>query len=147
LALLCYRLDSTALEAVITRLKVPSVQAEDLRQVLALRDVLPTLARRQKSSVLVHTLDGFSDPALFVTWLASESRLAARQILRYVCKLRKMRPALDGKYLKSLGMKPGPEMGRTLDALRDALLDGEVKTREEQEALVREYLASVERGE
>jgi tRNA nucleotidyltransferase (CCA-adding enzyme) len=147
LALLCYRLDSTALEAVITRLKVPSVQAEDLRQVLALRDVLPTLARRQKSSVLVHTLDGFSDPALFVTWLASESRLAARQILRYVCKLRKMRPALDGKYLKSLGMKPGPEMGRTLDALRDALLDGEVKTREEQEALVRKYLASVERGE
>jgi hypothetical protein len=37
-------------------------------------------------------------------------------------------------------MPPGPEMGRTLDALRDALLDGEVKTHEEQEAFVRERL-------
>jgi tRNA nucleotidyltransferase (CCA-adding enzyme) len=97
--------------------------------------------------VLVHTLDGFSDPALFVAHIAADSKLAARQIQRYVCKLRDVRPALDGKYLKSLGMKPGPNMGRTLDALRDALLDGEVKTLDEQEAFVQEYLTSVERRE
>ena len=146
LALLCYRLDLTALEAVITRLKVPSAQAADLRQVLALKDVLPMLSRRQKSSVLVHALDDVSDPALFVTWVAADSKLAARQIQRYVCKLRDVRPALDGKYLKTLGMKPGPEMGRTLGALRDALLDGEVTTREEQQVFVKEYIARMERG-
>jgi tRNA nucleotidyltransferase (CCA-adding enzyme) len=65
--------------------------------------------------------------------------------LRYVCKLRGVRPALDGKYLKSLGMKPGPDMGQVLVALRDALLDGEVSTRQEQEAFVKK-LASVEKG-
>jgi len=143
LALLGYRLDSTALEAVITRLRIPSEQADDLRQVLALKDALLALGRRQKPSVLVHTLDGYSDSALFVTWLAVESKLAARQILRYVCKLRNIKPALDGRYLKSLGMKAGPEMGRTLDALRDALLNGAVHMREEQEAFVKEYLSKL----
>ena len=60
--------------------------------------------------------------------LATDSKLAARQIQRYVCKLRDVRPELDGKYLQIAGRcKPGPEMGRILDALRDALLDGEVK--------------------
>jgi hypothetical protein len=37
-------------------------------------------------------------------------------------------------------MKPGPEMGRVLEALQDALLDGEVHTREQQEAFVRKLI-------
>jgi len=140
LALLCYRLDVTGLESVITRLRIPSTQADDMRQAQALKTFMPELARRQKPSALVRLLKDYRDAALFVTWAASDSKLAARQIQRYVCSLRDMRPELDGKYLRSLGMPPGPEMGRVLDTLRDALLDGEVKTRAEQEAFVRERL-------
>ena len=136
LALLCCRLDATALESVITRLKVPAAPADALRQVEALKSKLPVLARRQKPSALVRMLDGADDEALFVMWAAAESKLAARQIQRYVCKLRGVRPELDGKYLKSLGIKPGPELGRILEALCDALLDGEVRTRAGQEAFV-----------
>jgi len=79
-----------------------------------------------------------------VGWVAAESKQAARQIHRFARELRNVRPARDGKYLQSLGMKPGPEMGRVLDALRDALLDGEVQTREQHEAFAKERL-SVER--
>ena len=114
-----------------------------MRQVEALKSKLPELARRQKPSALVRLLEDVDDEALFVAWAAAESKLAARQIHRYVCKLRGVRPELDGKYLQSLGIKPGPELGRVLDALRDALLDGEVRTRAEQEAFVQEL---VERG-
>jgi len=60
-----------------------------------------------------------------------------------VCQLRVVRPELDGKYLRSLGCSRAGD-GRILDALRDALLDGEIKTREEQEAFVKAKL-SVER--
>lgn len=141
LALLCYRLDPTSLESVITRLKIPAAQADTLRQVAALKSKLPELARRQKPSVLVRLLEDVDDEALFVAWAAAESKLAAKQILRNVCKLRGVRPELDGKYLQSLGIKPGPELGRILDALRDALLDGEVRTRAEQEAFVQEFIA------
>jgi tRNA nucleotidyltransferase (CCA-adding enzyme) len=141
LALLCYRLDTTALESVITRLKIPTAQADALRQVEALKRKLPELARRQKPSVLVRLLEDVDDEALFVAWAAAESKLAARQILHNVCKLRGVRPELDGRYLQSRGIKPGPELGRILDALRDALLDGEVRTRAEQEAFVQEFIA------
>jgi tRNA nucleotidyltransferase (CCA-adding enzyme) len=141
LALLCYRLDPTALEAAIARLKIPSGQADDLRQAHSLKNVLPTLARRQKPSVVAHALEDYADAALFVAWVAAETKQAARQIHRYVHELRHVRPELDGKYLQqSLGMKPGPEMGRVLDALRDALLDGEVHTREQQEAFVHKLI-------
>jgi tRNA nucleotidyltransferase (CCA-adding enzyme) len=146
LALLCYRLDATGLEAVITRLRVPSAQADDMRQAHALKTFMPELARRQKPSALARVLKDYGDAALFVTWAASDSKLAARQIHRYVCSLRNMRPELDGKYLRSLGMQPGPEMGRILDVLRDALLDGEVETREEQEVFIKAKLG-VERGQ
>jgi len=144
LALLCYRLDATALEAVITRLKIPSRQAADLRQVALLKNTLPQLAHRQKPSVLFHLLQDLEDPALFVGWIAAESRLAARQIRRYVRVLRHVRPVLDGRYIqRSLGIQPGPEIGRILNALRDALLDGEIHTREEQEAFVQELAAQI----
>jgi len=147
LGLLCYRLDATAVEAVITRLKVPSTQADDLRQVASLRKILPVLSHRQKASALVRLLKDLDDAALFVGWVAAESKRAARQIHHYACELRYVRPALDGKYLQqSLGMKPGPEIGLVLDALRDALLDRLVKTRAEQEAFVKGLL-SVNRGE
>ena len=134
------------MEAVITRLKVPSAQAGDLRQVGALIKMLPTLAHRQKASVLVHLLEDMDDAALFVGWVVAESPQTARQILRFARELRHVRPVLDGKYLQTLGMKPGREMGRILDTLRDALLDGEVKTRAEQEAFVKKLL-SAEGGE
>jgi hypothetical protein len=35
-----------------------------------------------------------------------------------------------------MGLEPGPLFGELLSALRDARLDGEVSTREEEEALV-----------
>jgi tRNA nucleotidyltransferase (CCA-adding enzyme) len=138
LALLCYRLDTTALEAVAVRLKIPTAQVASLRQIETLKSKRPELARRQKPSVLVRWLEDMDAAALFVAWAAADNKLAARQIRRYVCKLRDVRPELDGKYLQSLGIKPGPELGRILDALRDALLDGEVRTRGEQEAFVKE---------
>ncbi len=143
LALLCYRLDTTALEAVAARLKIPAVQVASLRQIGALKSKRPDLARRQRPSVLVRLLEDMTDEALFVAWAAADSKLVARQIQRYVCKLRDVRPELDGKYMQSLGVKPGPELGRLLNALRDALLDGVVGTRAEQEAFVKEM---VERG-
>jgi tRNA nucleotidyltransferase/poly(A) polymerase len=47
-------------------------------------------------------------------------------------------PLLTGEDLKRLGMKPGPQFRRLLDALRDAQLDKLVRTREEALAYVQQ---------
>lgn len=46
-------------------------------------------------------------------------------------------PLLTGNDLKALGMKPGPEFKRLLDAVREAQLDGQARTRDDALALVR----------
>lgn len=48
--------------------------------------------------------------------------------------------ALDGKDLKELGVKPGPEMGEILKTLLDKVLaKPELNTREELEKIVKTY--------
>jgi len=58
-----------------------------------------------------------------------------------VCSLRRARELLDGHALQGLGMRPGPELGRILDAVHDRILAGEIATREEAEAEARALLA------
>ena len=49
--------------------------------------------------------------------------------------------ALDGKDLKALGVKPGPEMGQILKTLLDKVLaEPELNTREDLEKIVKKYL-------
>ena len=117
-----------------------------MRQAHALKTFLPELARRQKPSALVRLLKDMDDAALFVVWAAADSKLAARQIHRYVCKLRGVRPELDGKYLQIAGHA---SRGRrwAASSMRCAMRCSTARssTREEQEAFVRERLG-VERG-
>ena len=61
---------------------------------------------------------------------------AAAATARYLRTLRAMRPPLDGNDLRQLGVAPGPGMGRLLEELRAASLDGVVTTRGEAEAWV-----------
>jgi tRNA nucleotidyltransferase (CCA-adding enzyme) len=53
----------------------------------------------------------------------------------FLTKLRYVRTALDGEELKRLGISPGPEMGRVLQILRKAKLDGEVRTKADEKKL------------
>jgi tRNA nucleotidyltransferase (CCA-adding enzyme) len=55
--------------------------------------------------------------------------------------LRFVEAEIDGEHLKAMGLRPSPLFGRILSALRDARLDGEVSSLEEEEALVEELLA------
>jgi hypothetical protein len=54
---------------------------------------------------------------------------------------RSVRPILRGDDLPSLGVSPGKAVGEVLARLRAAKLDGEVRTRADEERLVRDGLA------
>lgn len=53
-------------------------------------------------------------------------------------------PLLDGKYIKSLGVRPGPVYRRTFDAVWRARLDGKISTKEEEKEFVNNYLRDIE---
>jgi tRNA nucleotidyltransferase (CCA-adding enzyme) len=79
-------------------------------------------------------------------WSISAASPQARERLRhYLQSIRDLKTSLSGDDLLSLGVPRGPLVGRLLEELRAALLDGQVRSREEEEALVRRRLAEAPR--
>ncbi len=145
LALLAYRLDAGEVETLSTHLKVARGDRVDLRLLAALRDALPNLARARRPSAIYRLLEPYPARVLAVAWLAGDSRRLRERLLRYQTEWRLVKPELTGDDLKALGLKPGPLFGRLLGALHEARLDGKVRTRGEEEALLKKLLA-VEQG-
>jgi tRNA nucleotidyltransferase (CCA-adding enzyme) len=145
LALLAYGLDQAGLKALSKRLKLKREYEEDLLILLDLQGRLPELSRLDRASGITHLLEPYPARAMAVIWIASESDLVRKRLLQYQTDWRLVEPALTGEDLKGMGLKPGPLFGDILETVRDARLDGQVSTRQEEVALVQAMLASGER--
>ena len=141
LALLAFPLTAGEVEELIARLQLPGKEAKILRQVCELKAVLPELEERRRPSAIYRLLKPFSEEAVLVHRAVTDSELVGEQLDLYRRRLRYVKPEIDGEYLKAIGLKPGPLFGRILNALRDARLDGEVTSLEEERALVEKMLA------
>jgi tRNA nucleotidyltransferase (CCA-adding enzyme) len=144
LALLTMRLPPGELDQFVRRLMVPRNEVELLEAARRLYRLLPQLGQELSGSALAALLRPFPEGALFAGWLAADEPVAREQILRYQCQLRLVRPTIDGRRLRALGLEPGPSYRHILDALRDARLDGIVTSPEEEEALLHELVAQVQ---
>src|SRR5581483_4978270 len=80
------------------------------------------------------TLRGLSDDALYYL-LARSAPKAARRIRRYLTPYREVEPRLTGADLQALGIAEGPVYRRILERLRDARLNGVVKTKADERVL------------
>ncbi len=146
LALLAYRLDGAALEELISRLKVKRDEAGDLRLLSELRAGSPQLGKARRPSVVYHLLQPYPARVLAVAWIATDRKKLRGRLLRYQTEWRLVETELDGDDLKEMGLSPGPLFGRLLGALRDARLNGKVRTRQEEEALVKKLLSAERDG-
>lgn len=135
---LLYDLDPARLATLMARYPLPTEAARLLRELPALRTVAAQLTSDLPNSEIDRLLRPFSSVAVIVLRYAEPAATAITE--RYLRHLRHLRPPLDGNDLKRLGIAPGPLLGQTLDALRAATLDGEVRTREEAESWVRQRL-------
>lgn len=77
---------------------------------------------------------------LLLAWCPA--REPQQAIRHYLTTWRHVRPCLTGDDVKRLGGQQGPEIGRLLARLQAAKLDGEVPTREAEEALIRTVLSA-----
>jgi tRNA nucleotidyltransferase (CCA-adding enzyme) len=82
---------------------------------------------------------GQSDLELFAAALLGDETVK-REVAWFVAEARAVRPTLRGEDVVALGAAPGPEVARILAALRDARLDGAVVERDDERALVRNWL-------
>jgi len=145
LSLLIYRLSGEESESFIARLNIVGEAARNLRQVLRLKADLPALgAADLPPSGIYRVLKRYSAEAITACALACDSAAIRSRLELYLSDLRHVKLFLDGEDLKGMGVVPGPRLGRMLKALHEAKLDNRVNTREEEEALVRRWIATRE---
>lgn len=140
-ALLTLRLTESDVEQAIGFLRPARHVAVILREACQLRAGLGGLASRDMTPAQVYSvLHGYSQTAILANLIAGGTAAVRVRIRQYLDKLRYIKPALTGGDLKTMGMAPGPRIQQVLDALLDARLNGTVRTRKQEEALVREWL-------
>ena len=105
--------------------------------------VCRTLTRRAplRPSDTVAILAGLSEECLVFLLAKNASNTAKRYLSQYLTTYRDVKPALTGKALQALGLKPGPEYRTILERLTEARLNGEVQSEAEEQALVKELIA------
>jgi len=92
--------------------------------------------RRLGASRLRHLLDRASAESRLLLWAGSGR--VRRRVEDYLTRLAFVKPALTGRDLKEFGFVPGPTYRRIMDMLLRGRLDGHLKSREEEIALLRQ---------
>jgi tRNA nucleotidyltransferase (CCA-adding enzyme) len=89
-----------------------------------------------KPSGVCRVLEGVPDEALLAIMAQSPSDRVKRQVSAYLTSWRHAKPLLTGKDLQAMGIKPGPIYSQVLSRLRDAHLDGLVKTESDERTFI-----------
>ncbi|MCI0818872.1 MAG: CCA tRNA nucleotidyltransferase [Chloroflexi bacterium] len=132
--LVTWQVAQPAIERVITRLALTRRQADAARALRELRGNAPRPGASPSETASIFA----AQPAAAVWALAAAASGAVReQAHAYMVTYRSVHPLLRGDDLPALGVPPGKAVGEVLARLRAAKLDGEVRTRADEERLVR----------
>jgi len=147
---LLYGLDKRDLNRVASRLSLSAKIKNRTHQDLAWCDsVLKTLKRKKKfqPSEIYNLFSESSNEAVLLMMAVSGNDRINKYVLLYFTQYHPS-AALDltGDDLIRLGLKPGPVFQTVFQTLREARLNGQVRTREEEEALVRRRFLCAERA-
>ena len=140
LCLFIYNMTEKEGEEFIYHLNFPKSLAETMRHTLQLKAQLHSLANpKMKSSDIYQSLRSYTTQAIQANALVSESPITSQHLHLYLAKLRYVKTLLNGDDLKRMGVPTGPQIGEILSALQQARLNGEVRTRKEEEKFVHSW--------
>ena len=91
-------------------------------------------------SQLARLVETYAEEAVLAVSMLTESPCVTRQLDWYLDELQYVSLSLDGRKLLAMGVPSGPMVGQILNDLRNARLDGQVGTEEEERSLVQEIL-------
>lgn len=133
LAAMAWGLSPEEAKSLASRLRLRTAVAAVMEDVARFAELRPALAREGlHPSETVRLLDRQSAEALQVAAALTDDAQVERLVRAYLEEWRYAQPLLTGDDLQGLGVSPGPRMGELLRGLRDARLDGEVSTREDE---------------
>lgn len=114
---------------------------ENMERIRRAMIVLPAALYKGKRSEIYRVLESLSREAKLFIMARTRSEEIKKAISSYVTYKDVLKPVFTGKDLKKLGVKEGPVYKEILEQLKDAKIDLSLKTWEEEESFVRQYMA------
>jgi tRNA nucleotidyltransferase (CCA-adding enzyme) len=143
LALLTSSMNTEELVSLGQRLRITHSDSRLLQEVMQLRGSLDQLrAKAMLPSTIYRLLSPYSREARFVLSVLTESEAVRQRLDLYEQQLSMVVPQIDGHYLRALGVPPGPVYGEILERIRSALLDGQILTLADEQALAQRLVTA-----
>ena len=141
LTLLLYSVETVEAMQFLDRYRFPKESIGLVKGTLALRNSEARISVEGLRDSQVHALfKGFDRDSVSAFGIATEHDIARARAADYLSRLAEVGPELTGKDLLNLGVPRGPDIGRVLNRLLEVRLDGLTASREDETALVREWL-------
>jgi tRNA nucleotidyltransferase (CCA-adding enzyme) len=131
-------LQEAEIRSVTHRLRIPGNIEKVILQARWLSNKINTLTHMLPSEI-TELLDGINPAAIFCTYSRSIETAERQVIEKYISRWRKIQPGIDGGYLTSLGLPPGPLYKILLEQLKGGWLDGKIHNSSEE----MEYLKKI----
>ncbi|HEX9922941.1 MAG TPA: CBS domain-containing protein, partial [Anaerolineae bacterium] len=142
LGLLTFDLSPEQAHGFSQRLRIRSALTMPLRQVQTIKTRVIDLQQAQTPSKVYTLLAPFGEDALFICWLAFDDSSLKEALRHFSRTLRHIQPAIDGHYLiEHFNLRPSPLFQQILTMLRNARLDEQVRTPDEEHQMVEQFLA------
>lgn len=142
-----------ALKYILWFIKTPSTEAALLMGRLMLPGWLTKMVLRAcetcdeedvlqtgKPSEIADQLKYIPPLTLYAHYLMAKDEKVKESFYRYINEWRHVKPHTNGHDLRQKGIPPGPLYREVLDGLRDAWLDGEVSSQDEEQTLLEKLL-------
>jgi tRNA nucleotidyltransferase (CCA-adding enzyme) len=136
-------LSEVTLRSIVSRLRCKSELKKLLVGVSTVLQQLSNLHAASPSQV-VRALEKIPRAALYAAYLIITDEDLRSLIRKYVTKWGAVEPTITGDDLRKIGLSPSPAYGRILSALRDAWLDDEITSPDQEQALLEQLLAAEE---
>jgi tRNA nucleotidyltransferase (CCA-adding enzyme) len=136
LAILFYNLNAEALAEIYRRLNFSKSVARILQESYELHGSLDRLRQPSLSKGEIYLfLKDYSQNALLANLLCSDESEVSNRIELYLSDLKNVRTLIKGQELIKAGLASGPQVGKLLEKLKAARLDGQVDSKTAELAL------------
>jgi len=141
-ALLACRFSLPEGDDFVARLKMPGTVSRVILDTARLQERMPSLDKEDlPPSAICELLREYSPTSILAWAIAADSALIQDRLNLYLTRWRHVRTSLDGDALQKLGVPSGPRLGEMLRALREAKLDGKIRSQEDETELVERWLS------
>jgi tRNA nucleotidyltransferase (CCA-adding enzyme) len=127
------------------RLSFPGSLREDIIAVSQLSQLATGISKEAPPSEFVSLFESYAERVLAALWLSIDDGRLRKAIEDFLSSWRFVTATIDGDKLRSMGLKPGPLYTEILTTLRDAWLDGRIRSQEEETNLLKSMLGEANR--